>query len=119
MQRDWELIRDILTRIEALPDTRSKLLARNLPEWSAEAVNYHLRLMIEAGLIEGHCTSQPGGGMVCYATMLTWKGHEFMDTVRSDTAWNRIKARLAEKSIDLSFDAIVAAGQAVLGMLGG
>jgi hypothetical protein len=51
--------------------------------------------------------------------MLTWKGHEFLDTVRSDTAWNRIKARLAEKSIDLSFDAIVAAGRAVLGMLGG
>lgn len=52
MQRDWELIRAILGKVEELPDTKSRLHARSLPGWAEDAVNYHFWLLIEAGLIE-------------------------------------------------------------------
>jgi hypothetical protein len=115
MKRDWELIRAILTRVEDAPDLGARLFADRFPEWPAEAVNYHLWLLIHSGLITGRCNAEePRAGFVCYGVALTWTGHEFLAAVRSDTAWNRIKARLQEKAIDLSFDAIVAAARAAL-----
>lgn len=120
MQRDWELIRAILAKVEALPDTRSRLFARSLNDWPEDGVNYHFWLLVESGLVEGKCTAPPGGnaGTTCFLTTLTWTGHEFLDTVRSDTAWNRIRQQLAEKALELSFEAIVAAGRAALRMIG-
>ncbi|MFN3752416.1 MAG: DUF2513 domain-containing protein [Thiobacillus sp.] len=46
---------------------------------------------------------------------LTWAGHEFLAAVRNDRAWARIQARLAERAIDPSFDAALAAARAALG----
>ena len=116
MRRDWELIRTILGKIEELPDTRSRFIPRSISGWVEDEVIYHLWLLIDAGLIEGNCSGAPGRGntQVCSAATLTWKGHEFLDTVRSDTAWNRIKRWLNAKALDLSFEAIVAAGRACL-----
>ena len=116
MKRDWEVIRTILAKVEELPDTRSKFLPRALPGFAADDVNYHLWLLIDAGLIEGTCAGKPGTGttLLCCGQALTWKGHEFLDTVRSDTAWNRIKKWLNARALDLSFEAIVAAGRAVI-----
>jgi hypothetical protein len=115
MRRDWELIRDILTRIEDAPDCAARLFADRFPAWPAEAVNYHLWLLIQSGLVTGKCNAdEPRAGFVCYGVSLTWAGHEFLAAVKSDTAWNRIKARLMERAVDLSFEAIVAAARQAL-----
>ncbi len=116
MRRDWELIRAMLVKVEDAPDLATRLFAERFPHWPEEAVNYHLWLLIKSGLITGKCNAdEPRAGFVCYGVALTWAGHEFLAAVRSDTAWNRIKTRLAEKAVDVSFDAIVAAAKAVLG----
>lgn len=116
MRRDWELVRLILARIEAEGDLASRWFAQRFPEWPQEAVNYHLWLLIQAGLITGQCNADaPGSGFICYGVALTWTGHEFLAAVRSDTAWARIKARLAERAVDLSLDAVLAAARATLG----
>lgn len=58
----------------------------------------------------------PRPGFVCYGLALTRAGHEFfLASGRSDTVWSRIKTRLAERAVDLSFDAIVAAARALTG----
>ena len=119
MKRDWELIRILLEKVEDLPDTRSKLLAGKVAGHlgiTEDTINYHLWLLLDAGLIEGACAGKPGRGttLLCCGQALTWKGHEFLDTVRSDTAWNRIKRWLNEEGFELSFEAIVAAGRAVI-----
>lgn len=116
MRREWELIRLILTRIEESGDLSSRWFADRFPEWPAETVDYHLWLLIHSGLLTGKCNAdEPRAGFVCYGVALTWAGHEFLAAVRNDTAWNRIKSRLAERAIDLSFDAIVAAARAMMG----
>ncbi|WP_265754876.1 DUF2513 domain-containing protein [Avibacterium sp. 21-594] len=48
------------------------------------------------------------------AINLTWQGHEFLDKIRSDTAWNKIKQIIKTKGIDLSFEAIKLAGKSLL-----
>jgi hypothetical protein len=116
MKRDWELIRTVLARVEASPDLGVRLFADRFPEWPAEAVNYHLWLLIQSGLVTGRCNAEePRAGFVCYGVALTWAGHEFLAAVRTDTAWARIKTRLQDKAIDLSFEAIVAAARQALG----
>lgn len=116
MKRDWELVRLILTRIEENGDLSSRWFADRFPEWPADAVNYHLWLLIHSGLLTGKCNAdEPRAGFVCYGVALTWSGHEFLAAIRNDKAWNRIKARLAERSIDLSFEAIAAAAKALMG----
>jgi hypothetical protein len=115
MKRDWELIRTILARVEDSPDLVTRLFADRFPEWPEQAVNYHLWLLIQSGLVTGKCNAdEPRAGFVCYGVALTWAGHEFLDAVRSDTAWNRIKTLLAEK-VDLSCEAILAAARSTLG----
>ena len=41
-----------------------------------------------------------------YVTGLTWQGHEFLDKIRNDTLWQKVKATVQSKSLDLSFDVI-------------
>lgn len=116
MKRDWELIRHILARIEAEGDLSARWFADRFPQWPADAANYHLWLLIQAGLITGQCNAdEPSAGFVCYGVALTWAGHEFLAAVRNDTAWARIKARLAERAIDLSLDAVLATARQALG----
>ena len=37
---------------------------------------------------------------------LTWKGHEFLDTIRSKSVWEKIKSAALEKGLELTFDTI-------------
>ena len=53
MTRDWDCIRTILLALEALGDTTSVVNAGDVSGFDAETASYHMRLMIEARLIEG------------------------------------------------------------------
>jgi hypothetical protein len=46
------------------------------------------------------------GGIDGIATRLTWEGHEFLDKIRSDTMWNRVRERVAQESLGWSFQTI-------------
>ena len=41
-----------------------------------------------------------------FANRLTWKGHEFLDTIRSDTIWQKTKKVFAKEGISMSFDLV-------------
>lgn len=107
MKRDWDLIRKILIEVEGLGDTRSAV--EQIDGTDYEAVSYHIHLMIDAGLVEGQCTQGMDGPLRCYASALTWEGHEFLDKIRSATFWNKIKSMVREKSLPMTFDVIKAA----------
>lgn len=106
MQRDWDCIRAILLAVEALGDTQSAVQATSLPEYDAEKLSHHIRMMMEAGLVVGKCSQGMSGPLSCWATRLTWEGHEFLDKIRSDTVWNKVKGFVREKGLSLSFDVI-------------
>ncbi|MGE6995457.1 DUF2513 domain-containing protein [Pseudomonas sp. NPDC047961] len=109
MQRDMDLIRLLLLKVEALPipvNSMGVLREADLGdlEFSHEEIAYHWNLIVEAGLIE-----QPGNtpkGLLA-VRRLTWKGHDFVDSVRDDDVWQKTrKGALAAggMSIDLVAD---------------
>lgn len=112
MKRNWELIRKILFKLEQKVDD-TPLDSESIKGFPPDVVAYHYQLLAQAELIciEDNSTM---GDADFVAINLTWQGHEFLDKIRSDTAWNKIKQIIKTKEIDLSFDAIKLAGKSLL-----
>lgn len=72
MKRDMEIIRKRLLRAEAADGGVS---INDLVE------TYHVRIMIDAGLIEGRISEEITGGGPGHSHIhnLTWTGHEFLE----------------------------------------
>lgn len=106
MVRNWEIIREILLKLEKmLPDQTLRL--GDFPEEKAYDYSYHMELLFEAGLIYGKMLEECGTQASDFlALRLTWAGHEFLDSVRSDTVWNQTKSRFIKEGISMTFDLI-------------
>jgi len=106
MQRDMELIRKILFKIE---DTVDNIGKNNLQieGYTKEQVAYHCSILYEGGYIHA-CNIQYGSNEVYLFSVgrLTWEGHEFLDKIREDTIWNKTKKTIAEKGLPLVFDIV-------------
>ena len=92
MQRNWDTIRKILIRLEALDPDKGTIQLNDFPSDQAYEFSYHVELLLEAGLIHGQMVKTIGRHAQGFmAERLTWEGHEFLDTIRSDTVWNKTK----------------------------
>ncbi len=92
MQRNMDLVRTILMRIE---DSPSGWAAHpfGIAGFTPEQVGYHAHIMMEDGLIEGvDVTTFESKGPEAMPRALTWKGHEFLDLARDQKRWNQAKA---------------------------
>lgn len=105
MKHNWDLIRKILLKLEEKPNTTDMLNSTDIPPFDKHTVAYHYKLLSSAGLIEGFDISTIDE-FDFYATTLTWQGHEFLDKIRNDSVWNKVKSTIQSKSLDLSFDII-------------
>lgn len=105
MQRDMEFIREILLSI--CEDRFDGTFDR--ADWS-----YHLGLLVDQNFITGIAATRVLSGEVVFQQIgtpqLTWKGHDFLDGIRSKTSWERVKSLLSKRGVDLTFDAIKIAG---------
>ncbi|MFU2079123.1 DUF2513 domain-containing protein [Avibacterium endocarditidis] len=100
MKRNWELIRKILFKLEQKVDD-TPLDSESIKGFPSDMVVYHCQLLERSKLI-------------CTQHKLTWQGHEFLDKIRSDTAWSKIKQTIKTKGFDLSFESIKLAGKSLL-----
>ncbi|MGA2083468.1 MAG: DUF2513 domain-containing protein [Holophaga sp.] len=117
MKRDWDLVRIILQTLEARSD--GYLNSVSVPDYDPGAVAYHFQIMNDAGLIEATVQEFTGGTMFGMAIRLKWQGHEFLDSIRTDKVWDKVKQSAWEKGIDLTFDiAGKLAGKVMKEMLG-
>jgi hypothetical protein len=106
MRRDWDLIRNILIKIEDLPPGGS-LHSSHLATDEVDETNiaHQMFILNQGGFIEGHC-NDTGRGHTCLAKNLTWEGHELLDKIKRDNVWNKIKETARVKGIDLSIDVV-------------
>lgn len=105
MKRNWDLIRRILFKLEEKAIPEEFLRSDEFQGFDSKTVAYHFKLLHQAGLIDG-VDGSTIGGFDFYAQGLTWQGHEFLDKIRNDTLWQKVKATVQSKSLDLSFDVI-------------
>jgi len=94
MNRDMDLIRDILLTIDADPEldgTRWKNFdASDFPGHSQQEINYHIDLLFEANYIDGYKTLDP----LPAVSRLTWYGHEFLGSISDPGVWAKVKERM-------------------------
>lgn len=95
MKREMDLIRELLLKLESLPAETGAVFCfdGNEPElavegFSSDQIRYHLDLLREACLIESP-GSQPMLGVTF--ERLTWRGHDFLDSIRSPAVWAKTK----------------------------
>lgn len=108
MKRDWELIRKIMIAIEEAPfDVH--ISSFSIDGYDPEFVGYHLKLLSDARLIDSINSSSDEMRYEYYVQELTLTGHEFLDNIRSDTNWNKIKKIVKDKGLELTFDTVKSA----------
>src|SRR5690606_35222927 len=93
MKREMDLVRLLLLKLESMSDEAHSVLildpaGLDLDGYSAEQVDYHLNLLVDAGLVD-----QGGGGALSgfMFKQLTWEGHDFLDAIRDDEIWRRTR----------------------------
>lgn len=107
MRRDWDLVRRILLALEE--SEGGNLTPDRVTGFDQDTVCYHMEIMRQAGLIDARVIQG-----ACVALSLTWKGHEFLDGIRKDMVWNKVKARAREAGIGLTTDVVVAPAKKVM-----
>ena len=95
MQRDMNLIRDILLAVEASDEDPRGMIDLDIPGRSKKEVAYHVQLLGEAGLLDVRKLSTMGtDGFDCRPKSLTWPGHDFLDAIRDDGIWSGVLDKL-------------------------
>jgi hypothetical protein len=97
VKRDMELVRKLLFAIETHKFS-SRLENPPIEGYDEQTIDHHVFLMWEAGLVEAIDTNtmQSGPHKRAAARRLTWKGHDALDVLRSDTVWSKTKAVVAK-----------------------
>jgi Hypothetical protein (DUF2513) len=100
VKRDMDLARELLLQITA----------RELESdaWGEKEI-YHIKMLFDVGYIQGVTFFQPlKGDLIAKPTKaeLTWAGHEFLETIRRKSVWEKIKKVLKDKGLDVTVETI-------------
>ncbi|WP_428304910.1 DUF2513 domain-containing protein [Lacipirellula sp.] len=103
MKRDLDLARQLLLEIENRGADCSVSVLRSGPNHEAEErIRYHLRLLIDAGLLKE--VDRTAGGVPC--VRLTDAGHETIELTRSESRWRDAKFACQERTGGLSLGVV-------------
>jgi hypothetical protein len=104
MKRDLDLARKILFALEAKPHPKA-VETLEIDGYDDLAIRYHLNLLAQAKLIDYEPQLTRTGRVISViAFNPSWEGYEFLDSVRSDAIWKKIKAQVSDKGSSLPFD---------------
>lgn len=96
MQRNMDLVRTILIRLESSPGGWSPQ-DFGIQSFTSQEIAYHAHIMEQEGLIEAiDTTNIRSAGPESLPSSLTWKGHEFLDLARDQIRWNQAKTIIAK-----------------------
>jgi hypothetical protein len=107
MRRDMELVRQIAFAVEsASSGIDSESL--QIPNYSAEQIAYHCDLMNESGLLDTIDTQTMDSAFATFhIRRLTSKGHDFIDSARNETLWNKAKTTIASTVGGVTIDVLM------------
>ena len=119
MKRDWKLVREILLEVEKkdspFPDRLLEIDGRTSYE-----IGYHVKLLYEGGMIDevNDFGGQGDSGHLYAPGGLTWEGHDFLDSIRHDSVWQKVLDQIAPVGEKVSIGVLkTIAEKAALGFL--
>ena len=114
MQRNMDLIRRILFYLEERTEFAAQL-DLPIPGHEQNEVRYHCLLLAQAGLIDFEPEVTKNGRIIrAHVLGLNWAGHEFLDTIRSDSVWKRLISYGKDKGGSLPFDLLKGLGMELI-----
>lgn len=96
VQRDMDLVRQLLLRLEQDPNMDGKHSVCFTPadlgmaDRSTAEIGYHLNLLIDAGFVRG----RSGFDDMPMLFKFTWEGHEFLDNIKDAGVWAKTRKRV-------------------------
>ena len=100
MKRDLDLIREIMLVLEDKMEYGKNFQSTHLIEvmqdktLSVEKLAYHLGLLVESDFLKAkeykYLSGEPTNYLI---NTITSQGQDFIDTIREDTTWNKIKEK--------------------------
>ena len=114
MQRDMELVRKILFKVEEDIDN---VVVYNfeIEGYTMEQVAYHCALLYEGGYISSYKGSYGSDELYSFSVgRLTWDGHEMLDKIREETVWNKTKEMIASSGLPFVFDVVKSVSTGIL-----
>jgi excisionase family DNA binding protein len=105
MKLDLELARQILEQVEEKSNGQ-RPVHLVISGYRTEEISDHVRQLHRAGLLEA--TDRSTSERECYwvAVDLTGEGYEFLDAIRNNTVWNKLKETVKEKGGSTSFEVV-------------
>ena len=98
MKRDMNIIRLLLLQQE------SGESPPELEKYDTQLVVYNSALMIEAGLIKGVIIEDVNGHPTASSIIrMTWEGHDFLDSTRDPSVWEKAKSSVLKPGVSWSF----------------
>jgi hypothetical protein len=102
MERDMDLIRELLLRAEE-EATQKGFFMPTVEGYTPEQINYHIELLEQKGLARTfHIPS--GRDDIWKLGALTWEGQDFLANAKNQTVWNKTKALVKSKGGSASFE---------------
>jgi len=73
-----------------------------------ELVVYNLALMVDAGFLVGNIIEDHEGSPVGASIIrMTWAGHDFLDSIRDPSVWQKVRDRVIKPGVSWSFSILV------------
>lgn len=108
MQRDMELVRAILLKLEDHPHAYAPT-DREIPGYTKEQIGYHALLMQQAGLIHAqNITAISDSSPSAIPIYITWEGYEFLAASKNEGIWKKGTSTLMAKAGAIGFDVLKA-----------
>ena len=84
-----ELIRKIIIILEDSKQTQGWIPLK-LDGYSDDQISYHVKILAEQGIIAAtNCSSTTN--FAWQAKGLTWEGHDYIDAIRDEARWQKVK----------------------------
>lgn len=97
MKRDMDLVRSILLALEAVTEDESPPNPFTVEGYAPAVVGHHVYLMGEAGLLTtADISSMSDLTRQAMPLEVTWAGHDFIETMRSQEVWERTKQAMKD-----------------------
>ena len=106
MKRDMDLVRLILLEIE---DKYRSTAIYNLAieGYDTATIAYHCKILYEAGLISNYKAQYADNEIYGFGVgSLTWDGNDFLEKIRDDTQWKKVKDTIAQKGLPMVIETI-------------
>lgn len=99
MERNMDLMRELLLKLESLnipPGTVTQLSpydpALAVDGFNGDDIGHHLRMLVSGDFIETGGTRPFGADGSLVFHQISWKGHDFLDSVRDPKIWEKTKS---------------------------